>query len=140
MSVSDAEMKEVFDLIDKDKDGNLTAAELGTALRAVGQNPTETELQQIAQSVGGKCNFQSFKGKVTQLSQSGGGESELRDAFSVFDRNGDGYVAVAEMKHVLTTICEKLAPAEADELLKDADPDGDGQINIEEFIQMLTAK
>eukprot|EP01089_Gocevia_fonbrunei_P017107 TRINITY_DN5464_c0_g1_i1.p1 TRINITY_DN5464_c0_g1~~TRINITY_DN5464_c0_g1_i1.p1 ORF type:complete len:140 (-),score=48.63 TRINITY_DN5464_c0_g1_i1:53-472(-) len=139
MAVSEAEMKEVFDLVDKDKDGSLNITELGTALRAVGQNPTEAELQQMGKEIGGKCNFQSFKQKVAKLSQNGG-EAELREAFNVFDRNGDGYVSVAELKHVLTTICEKLPLNEADELLKEADADGDGQINIEEFIQILTAK
>lgn len=38
------EFKEAFKLFDKDNDGFITIRELGTAMRAMGQNPTDIEL------------------------------------------------------------------------------------------------
>lgn len=39
------EFRVAFSLFDKDGDGNITAKELGTVMKSLGQNPTEVELQ-----------------------------------------------------------------------------------------------
>jgi calmodulin len=39
-----AEFREAFLLFDKDGDGTVTTKELGTVMRSLGQNPTETEI------------------------------------------------------------------------------------------------
>lgn len=57
-------------------------------------------------------------------------EDEVREAFRVFDRDGNGYVSAAELKHVMTNIGEKLTDEEVDEMLREIDV-GDGQINYE---------
>lgn len=67
-------------------------------------------------------------------------EEEIREAFKVFDRNGDGFVSTAELRHVMTTLGEKLTHDEVDEMIREADRDGDGQINYEEFVTMMTSK
>jgi len=41
------------------------------------------------------------------------------------------------LKHVLTSIGEKLSDAEVDEILKEV-ADGQGQINIEQFAEILS--
>lgn len=46
-----SECKEVFDLFDKDKDGSITTKELGDVMRALGANPTQTELQEMINEV-----------------------------------------------------------------------------------------
>ena len=40
-----AEFKDAFSLFDKDGDGTITAKDLGTVIKSLGQNPTEEELQ-----------------------------------------------------------------------------------------------
>ena len=39
--------KEAFSLFDHDGSGSISVDELGTAIRALGQNPTENELRQL---------------------------------------------------------------------------------------------
>ena len=40
----------------------------------------------------------------------------------------------------MTNLGEKLTDEEVDEMIREADIDGDGQINYEEFVKMMMAK
>ena len=50
-SLSLSEFKEAFTLFDKDGDGTISSKELGTVMRSLGQNPTETELTDMINEV-----------------------------------------------------------------------------------------
>merc|ERR1711918_308711 len=67
-------------------------------------------------------------------------EEELIEAFKVFDRDGNGFISAAELRHVMTNLGEKLTDEEVDEMIREADVDGDGQINYEEFVKMMMSK
>ena len=58
-------------------------------------------------------------------------EDELRDAFKVFDKDGSGDISAAELRHVMTNLGEKLSDEEVDDMIREADIDGDGMINYE---------
>lgn len=74
------------------------------------------------------------------LKDSTDAEDELRQAFRVFDRNGDGYISAAELRHVMTSLGEKLTEEEVDEMIREADVDGDGRIQWAEFVALLKIK
>lgn len=79
-------------------------------------------------------------------------EEEIREAFKVFDKDGNGYISAAELRHVMTNlgelrfgldrsrerpadlhifhqIGEKLSENEVAEMIREADVDGDGQVS-----------
>merc|ERR1711966_425142 len=66
--------------------------------------------------------------------------AEFKEAFSLFDRDGNGFISAAELRHVMTNLGEKPTDEEVDEMIREADVDGDGQINYEEFVKMMMAK
>ena len=49
----------------------------------------------------------------------------------MFDKDGNGLINAAELRHVMTNLGEKLTDHEVDEMMKEADIDGDGQLNYE---------
>ena len=58
-------------------------------------------------------------------------EEELRQAFRAFDRDGNGLITSAELRHVMTNLGEKLTDDECDEMIREADLDGDGMVNYD---------
>ena len=58
-------------------------------------------------------------------------EEELRDAFKVFDKDGNGFISASELRHVMTNLGEKLTDEEVNEMIREADTDGDGQVNYD---------
>lgn len=49
--------------------------------------------------------------------------------FRVFDKDNDGLISSSELRHVMTNLGERLSEADVDDMIKDADMDGDGMIN-----------
>ncbi|KAK7863904.1 hypothetical protein R5R35_014476 [Gryllus longicercus] len=139
-----AEFKEAFMLFDKDEDGTITMAELGVVMRSLGQRPTETELRDMVNEVdqdgNGTIEFNEFLQMMSKKMKGADGEDELREAFRVFDKNNDGLISSTELRHVMTNLGEKLSDEEVDDMIREADLDGDGMVNYEEFVTILTSK
>lgn len=55
-------------------------------------------------------------------------------------RRTDKPVPGVQLRHVMTNLGEKLTDEEVDEMIREADVDGDGQVNYEEFVKMMMAK
>ena len=63
--------------------------------------------------------------------------AEMREAFKIFDRDGNGYIDLRELKTVITRMGEPLSDEEATEIFKAADLNGDGKLDYDEFVQMI---
>uniref|UniRef100_A0A8D1BAP9 EF-hand domain-containing protein n=1 Tax=Sus scrofa TaxID=9823 RepID=A0A8D1BAP9_PIG len=66
--------------------------------------------------------------------------AEVQEAFSLFDKDGDGTITTKELGTVMRSLGQNPTEAELQGMINEADIDGDGQVNYEEFVQMLTAK
>merc|ERR1712203_140377 len=84
------------------KEGAITTKDLGAVMRALGENPTETELQEKIHEFdadsNGMIDFTEFlELMVRRLKQAE--EEQLIEAFNVFDTDGDGFISPEDIFH-----------------------------------------
>jgi len=131
------EIKEAFNLFDKNGDGRITCQELGIVMRSLGQRPTEDELKEMIDEVdedgNGTIEFNEFLVMMSRRMKEHDYEIELQEAFQVFDTNNDGFISEAELRYAMTNLGESLSDDDLKSMIKAADLDGDGQINYNEF-------
>ena len=87
----------------------------------------------------GKIDFDEFMTLMIKTSPENQAEEEVINAFRVFDKEGNGLISSAELKHIMMNIGDKMTEEEADEMVNEADIDEDGMINYEEFVRMMMA-
>ena len=136
------EFKEAFILLDKDGDGTINTKELGTCMRSLGKNPTEEELQDMINEVdvdgNGSLDFFEFLMLMTNhLSSS---EDDIKEAFRVFDADGNGMISAEELKSMLLSTGEETNEEEIEEMIRSIDADDDGQVDYEEFAKTMMSK
>ncbi|ELR18329.1 EF hand domain containing protein [Acanthamoeba castellanii str. Neff] len=63
--------------------------------------------------------------------------SEMKEAFGVFDQNGDGRISDSELNTVLTTMNNGTPPDPSllQQMIAELDIDGNGTVELEEFLQ-----
>ena len=58
-------------------------------------------------------------------------EAELRAAFDVFDKDGNGTISAEELRQLMKSIGEDLSDKDIDEMIREADKDGNGEIDCQ---------
>lgn len=77
----------------------------------------------------GTVDFDEFVAMMSRYYSTMDPEKEMRDAFRVFDKDGNGYISKSELKSVMHSLGEKLNDQEIEEMIRAADADKDGAIN-----------
>jgi Ca2+-binding EF-hand superfamily protein len=138
------EYKEAFDMLDKGKDGKITLLELANVMRSLNMDPTEEELKEMIDEVdldgNGEIDFEEFVTLMNRRSKETDTEEVIINAFKVFDIEGNGLLSITDMRHIMINMTENVNEDELDEILINADTDGDGFVKYEEFIRMLLTK
>lgn len=65
---------------------------------------------------------------------------EHRQAFSMFDKDGDGQITAEELGHVLRQLGQYPTKEQLQEMIRGVDKDGNGSIEFSEFLQMCQQK
>ncbi|CAN6239973.1 unnamed protein product [Urochloa humidicola] len=155
-----AELARVFELFDKNGDGRITREELEESLGKLGMSVAGDELASMIDRIdanGDGCvDVEEFgelyraimscgDGRAAGSDGAGEGEEEadedMREAFRVFDANGDGYITVDELGAVLSSLGLKQGRTaeECRKMIGRVDRDGDGRVDFHEFRQMMRA-
>lgn len=124
--------------------GRITAKELATVMRTLGQNPSEGELVDMISEVdadgSGTIDFPEFLNLMALKMKHKDSAEQLKEAFKVFDKDQNGFISAEELRRVMTNLGEKLSKVDIDEMIREADSDDDGQINYEEFVKVMMAR
>jgi Ca2+-binding EF-hand superfamily protein len=67
-------------------------------------------------------------------------ESEIVEAFRVFDRDDSGAIDAHELMHVMQTIGDTMTEAEAEKMILQCDADGSGEVEYWEFAKMVLSE
>lgn len=134
------ELQEAFLRFDANGDGKISASELGSVLKSLGDNPSEEELLLMVKEVDRDGDGFIDLGEFILLnttSSSAAGE-DLQDAFQVFDADDDGKISAQELHHVLIRLGESCTIEECGRMIRGVDTDGDGFVDFQEFCTMMT--
>jgi len=131
------EFKEAFQMIDQDKDGFLSKNDIRSTFDSLGRVVTDTELESMIKEAPGPINFTTFLTIFGDRTQGTDEEDVILNAFAQYDE-GNGMCNEDNLRHALMTWGEKFSTTEADNILAEAPTDGQGNIDIKKFAQILT--
>jgi len=139
------ELKRVFQMFDRNDDGRITKKELNDSLENLGIFIPDKELSQMIEKIDvnrdGCVDIEEFRELYESIMSERDEEEEedMREAFNVFDQNGDGFISVDELRSVLVSLGLKQGRTVEDckKMIGSVDVDGNGLVDYKEFKQMM---
>ena len=126
-------------MLDKNKDGYVTLKELKDGLK---DNPNIDEIAHLLNTIdldqNGAINYTEFIAATMNTKNMIEKQSKIQDAFSVFDKNGDGTITREELMEALAgETGDVIDPKVWEDVINECDKNGDGVIDIDEFMNMF---
>jgi len=135
------DMKNTFNLLDKNRDGTLTMAEIeeGMKQHGIALPPDLAQTLAALDTDGSGCvDYSEFIAATISTAQYLR-KDVLWSAFRTFDKDGDGSITKQELKELIQdgeADIEKMN-AQIEQIMAECDLDGDGTINFDEFVKMM---
>ncbi|CAN6298218.1 unnamed protein product [Urochloa humidicola] len=143
LSVEEVEViRDMFALMDTDRDGRVTLQELKAGLKKVGSKLAEPEMELLMEAAdvngNGYLDYGEFVAITIHL-QRLSNDAHLRTAFLFFDKDSSGYIERAELADALADESGHTDEAALNNVLREVDTDKDGRISFDEFVAMMKA-
>jgi len=139
------QFRKYFNMFDKAKKGFIHTSQVGQILRTMGQAFEERDLKQLIKEFdsdgSGEIEFEEFCALIARFvsdEDTGALEEELREAFRLYDKQGNGYINVSDLRDILRALDEKITEDELDEMIAEIDTDGSGTVDFDEFMEMMS--
>jgi calmodulin len=65
---------------------------------------------------------------------------ELREAFRLYDKEGNGYITTDVLKEIFRELDNTINADDLDEMIEEIDSDGSGTVDFEEFMEVMTGE
>ena len=135
------EIKEAFDLFDTEGRNEIDAKELKVAMRALGFEPKKEEARKILSDIDkngeGVIKFEDFAEIMTSKMLERDPVEEMKKAFMLICEEGHDKITLKSLKKTAEELGENMTKEELQEMLEEADRDGDGEIGEEDFIKIM---
>jgi len=136
------DLKAAFTMFDKNGDQKISESELLQVMKYLGVKASESDVKAMIQVVdknrNGYVDYDEFIQMMTQTQLKPlSAEEELRKTFNIFDIDGNGYISADEIKKTMAHLGENLTDDEVNDMIKAADKNGDGRIDLNEFSGLL---
>ena len=148
-----AEIREIFSLFDKDADGFVQTSDLGTIVRGLNLNPSETEVAEMIRDVDpegrGSFNQNALCSLIARRPKEEWTLEDITDALHLIsDDQGDGKLEtkmqIQSFHEQMTKLGkekgEQLLPTQVLEIIGDCKLEHEGDIQIEDFAKYLLSK
>lgn len=136
------DMAQAFKLIDRDNDGMVSRKELEALLKRLGAQPPSHEevtvmLSEVDRDGDGCIPLEALLHRFGPVCEPAA-DSELREAFEVFDRDHDGKISAEELFSVFSAIGDDGCTLEdCRRMIAEVDKNGDGFVCFEDFARMM---
>lgn len=136
------ELKQAFEMIDRDGDGKIAKEELGSLLSRLGAEPPSEEelrlmLSEVDRDGDGCITLEEFHAIGSAFAPSAD-TSELRETFDFFDSDRDGKITAEELFSVFRTIGDaRCTLDDCRRMIRGVDRNGDGIVCFEDFSRMM---
>merc|ERR1712121_430501 len=137
-------LKKAFDSFDTEGLGYITAETIGTILRMMGVKISEKNLQEVIAETdedgSGQLEFEEFVDLAAKFLVEEDEEAlkaELREAFRIYDKEGEGCITTDGLREILSEIDNKLTKEDLDGIIEEVDEDGSGTLDFDEFMEMM---
>mmetsp|Transcript_36073 Transcript_36073/g.84571 ORF Transcript_36073/g.84571 Transcript_36073/m.84571 type:complete len:214 (-) Transcript_36073:87-728(-) len=135
------ELREAFNLFDTEHSGTIDARELKAALRALGFEVKKEDVRRMLSDVGKDptqpIDFNDFTEMMRGRMPDKNSRTEIDKVFALFDEDQTGKISFWNLKRIAQELGESLSDEELHEMIEEADRDGDGLINPDEFYRVM---
>merc|ERR1719208_713274 len=110
-------------------------------MRALGFEPKKEEIKKMIADIdkddSGTIDFNEFLEMMTAKMSEKDSREEILKAFRLFDDDETGFITLKNLRRVAKEIGENMTDEDLQEMIDEADRDGDGQVSEEEFLRMM---
>ncbi|XP_077285339.1 troponin C, isoallergen Bla g 6.0101-like isoform X2 [Arctopsyche grandis] len=142
-------LKNAFDAFDQEKKGVISTDMIGTILEMLGHILDDDTLAEIISEVdqdgSGELEFPEFcqlaaKFLTEEEEDQEAMVKELREAFRMYDKEGNGYITTDVLREIFKELDDKITAEDLDMMIEEIDSDGSGTVDFDEFLEVMTGE
>ncbi|KAB0794606.1 hypothetical protein PPYR_11445 [Photinus pyralis] len=133
-----AVLRKAFESFDSQKSGSISCDMVSEILRLMGQPFDKKILQELIEEVdadkSGRLEFEEFvtlAAKFIVEEDDEAMQKELKEAFRLYDKEGNGYIKTSALREILRELDDQLTEKDLDNLIEEIDTDGSGTVDFD---------
>jgi len=138
-------LRKAFESFDAQKTGSISTETVAEILRLMGQPFNKQILEEMIEEVdedkSGRLEFEEFiilAAKFIVEEDEEALQKELKEAFRLYDKEGNGFIPTSCLKEILRELDDQLSDGDLDGMIQEIDSDGSGTVDFDEFMEMMT--